>query len=212
MGWQDSLRNHYRASALSRRTGPLTLDDLRLVRSRADIPTLLTRMRASTICEVGVRDGEHFRALLVPCVKSAVAIDPWKETGLRSQNDDSRAERELEAQYQNACALAKADRRVQVVRAFSPTASEQFADGHFDLVYIDADHTEAAVYADLTAWWPKVRPGGVLSGHDYCRVTLPNRVQFGVVEAVDRFVAEHSLRLTVVNDGAWPSWLLLKQI
>lgn len=35
-----------------------------------------------------------------------------------------------------------------------------------DLVFIDADHSEAAVRADVLAWAPRVRPGGVLCGHD----------------------------------------------
>ena len=34
-------------------------------------------------------------------------------------------------------------------------------------VFIDADHTYEAVRGDLTAWWPLVRPGGFLAGHDY---------------------------------------------
>ena len=34
-------------------------------------------------------------------------------------------------------------------------------------MYIDALHTEAALERDLNAWWPKVRPGGLVSGDDY---------------------------------------------
>lgn len=36
-----------------------------------------------------------------------------------------------------------------------------------DFVFIDACHAEEAVYADIAAWWPVVKPGGVLAGHDY---------------------------------------------
>lgn len=36
-----------------------------------------------------------------------------------------------------------------------------------DLVFIDADHRYEAVKADIAAWAPKVRPGGVMAFHDY---------------------------------------------
>jgi predicted O-methyltransferase YrrM len=54
-----------------------------------------------------------------------------------------------------------------IVKADSVQAASVWPDGHFDFVYIDGDHSEAAVIADLMAWGPKVRKGGVLSGHDW---------------------------------------------
>ena len=40
-------------------------------------------------------------------------------------------------------------------------------DGIADLVFIDADHTYEAVKQDIMLWKPKLKPGGLLSGHDY---------------------------------------------
>jgi glycosyltransferase involved in cell wall biosynthesis len=40
--------------------------------------------------------------------------------------------------------------------------------------YIDADHRYESVVSDIQAWWPKVRPGGILSGHDYITAKLPS--------------------------------------
>lgn len=36
-----------------------------------------------------------------------------------------------------------------------------------DIIHIDAGHDYASVMADLKAWWPLLRPGGVLIGDDY---------------------------------------------
>lgn len=57
--------------------------------------------------------------------------------------------------------------RVCLLRAESPGAAEFFPDGGVDMVYLDGDHRDEAVRRDLDAWWPKVRRGGLLAGHDF---------------------------------------------
>ncbi len=49
----------------------------------------------------------------------------------------------------------------------------------FPFVFIDADHAYESARDDIAAWLPRVRPGGVLAGHDYC-ADWP-----GVIRAVD---------------------------
>jgi predicted O-methyltransferase YrrM len=49
----------------------------------------------------------------------------------------------------------------------SVSAARLFPDRSLDLVFIDGNHGYTAVRADLAAWRPKVRPGGLLCGHDY---------------------------------------------
>lgn len=56
---------------------------------------------------------------------------------------------------------------VKPVMHSSVEASRLFADESLDFVFIDADHSTDAVFADMTAWLPKVKPGGFLAGHDY---------------------------------------------
>jgi predicted O-methyltransferase YrrM len=56
--------------------------------------------------------------------------------------------------------------------------------GPIDFLYIDADHTEASVRADLEAWWPHLRPGGLIAGDDYDNPMYP-----GVKAAWDAFEA-----------------------
>ena len=49
----------------------------------------------------------------------------------------------------------------------------------FDVVFIDADHRYSQIGADIIAWLPKVRDGGLLAGHD-CEAhfsNLPNDAQ-----------------------------------
>lgn len=56
---------------------------------------------------------------------------------------------------------------IQPMQMTSVAAAAQFAAGTIDFVFIDADHSTAAVQADIAAWLPKIKPGGVLAGHDW---------------------------------------------
>lgn len=81
---------------------------------------------------------------------------------------------------------------VQTVVADSLTAAAQFADGTLDFVYIDGAHDYDSVVADLAAWTPKVKPGGLIAGHDYNPGAWP-----GVVRAVQERFPKHR------NPGSW---------
>ena len=63
-----------------------------------------------------------------------------------------------------------------------------------DVIHLDAGHEEASVAADLRAWWPLLRPGGLFIADDYDR--LGGRFP-GVTRAVDQFCAECAV------EGPW---------
>src|SRR3970282_2127680 len=69
-------------------------------------------------------------------------------------------------------ALARTDfagaRRI-VLHLPSLEAAAPVAGGSPDLAFIDANHSLPFVQKDIAAYWPKVRPGGWLAGHDYER-------------------------------------------
>lgn len=98
----------------------------------------------------------------------------------------------------------------------SLVASKLFEDGSFDFVYIDASHRYEDVKDDIEAWTPKVRPGGIVSGHDYFD-GLYEGVHFGVKSAVDEYVKNNNLILNTTNgDEAWMgyqfrSWWFVKE-
>ena len=72
--------------------------------------------------------------------------------------------------------------RITVRRGQSVEVARTFADSSLDFVFLDASHDYPSVKADITAWLPKIRPGGTLAGHDFDHGFL------GVVHAVrDRF-------------------------
>lgn len=35
-----------------------------------------------------------------------------------------------------------------------------------DIVFLDGDHTLEGILTDIKAWWPLLKPGGIMAGHD----------------------------------------------
>ncbi len=74
--------------------------------------------------------------------------------------------------------------QVKPLRMSSLAAAKTIEDGSVDVLFIDADHSYQATLADIKAWLPKVKSGGVLCGHDYGDL-FP-----GVKQAVDEMFGE----------------------
>ncbi len=62
---------------------------------------------------------------------------------------------------------AGVDGMIEIVDGDSAESASRFADASLDGCYIDAAHDYKSVVKDLAAWHPKVKAGGIFSGHDY---------------------------------------------
>ena len=89
-------------------------------------------------------------------------------------------------------------------------AAKQFEDDSIDFVYIDGDHSYDFVKNDIAAWWPKVKEGGILSGHDYTPGNPQKGHIYGVIEAVTEFVEEYDLTLQT-TDEQYATWWVTKE-
>jgi hypothetical protein len=74
---------------------------------------------------------------------------------------------------------------VSLIVADSVTAATFFAARSIDWVHRDARHDRAHVLADITAWRPKIKADGWLSGDDYDPIKWPE-----VVSAVGELLPE----------------------
>jgi hypothetical protein len=84
-----------------------------------------------------------------------LSVDAWLGTG--------GAHRQAVAQAR----LAPFGARSVIAWSLSTGHATLVPDESLDFVYIDAHHALPSVIADLAAWEPKVRSGGVVAGHDY---------------------------------------------
>ena len=104
--------------------------------------------------------------------------------------------------------MRRAGTHVDARRARSPEAAAGFADESLDFVFIDGAHERQAVERDIEGWWPKVRLGGLMAGHDYFR--FGDAEHPGVKQAVDAFVRSHGLGHAFRTDRS--SWMIYKSI
>lgn len=143
--------------------------------------------------EVGTLYGEFMETIMNQWQGVGLyCIDPWEkqpsDVYREPVNDSDWHEIFRAAQFR----ASKFPGRVALMPGYSPEAASAFRTGEFDFVYIDARHDFNAVHADLRAWWPKVRNGGLFSGHDY-RVEHSDSQCCDVKTAVDEFCSEMNL-------------------
>ena len=52
-------------------------------------------------------------------------------------------------------------------KELSHQAADNFNNKDVDVIFIDAGHSYEAVKKDIEAWLPKMKPNGIIAGHDY---------------------------------------------
>jgi uncharacterized Rossmann fold enzyme len=162
--------------------------------------------------EIGVFAGELSRRLLSRTDLKLFMVDSWatEHSPDYATSGDFHARLTKNSQehfYQLTRNMTKfAGERGQIIRKESTVAAEDFEDKSLDFVFIDADHTYTGCRADILAWLPKIKHGGLMCGHDYDNQEVPN---CGVKRAVDEFCKEIDLgeNFTWFAEVKWMSHL-----
>jgi hypothetical protein len=148
---------------------------------RADLGGLLRSMglRGAAV-ELGTRDGKFSHIVLSQWRQCAlyVQVDAWMH--LDNYLDTSNAEDGIQGERRRqayryllqAVNASHLGRGVQCANLTSVCA-RRFVDGTFDFIYVDARHDRLGVLEDLHTWWPKLRRGGLMAGHDYTEQVEP---------------------------------------
>mmetsp|Transcript_35375 Transcript_35375/g.65877 ORF Transcript_35375/g.65877 Transcript_35375/m.65877 type:complete len:411 (+) Transcript_35375:64-1296(+) len=155
------------------------------------LDTLGVSERPVTMAEVGVEAANTSQRLLERNqLLSYIGVDPYV-------NNDG-----LHADVTHRLSFFREAGRFSLHRNTSLNASLDVADRSLDIVFLDARHDFQAVVDDVRAWKPKLRPGGILSGHDFSWMfpTVAMAVYQETFDAPDRTV-------NLAPDGVW--WLHL---
>jgi hypothetical protein len=85
------------------------------------------------------------------------------------------------------------------IKDFSTIASKTYKNNSIDFVFLDGNHLYKSVVADIEHWLPKIKIGGILSGHDYW-----DEGHYMYQEGVNKAVTEKFKdEFTVTNEGCW---------
>lgn len=104
--------------------------------------------------ELGLGKGTLFRRFMAECPRlHMIGVDMFKRPERRALVD---------------AVIADYPHRTLVYPSLTVDAAQHVPDRSVDFVFIDAGHSEKAVTDDIAAWRSKVKPGGLLLGHDYC--------------------------------------------
>ena len=220
---------------LSSAVVPPTASSMPPLKCRDDLATRAQVMGLTGIAaEIGVRDGLFAKHNLAAWSgEKYYMVDAWSfrppdiEVGLSdATRDDMNEPQESPHIARMEQARANTEQwssRREMVREFSTVASLQFPVDDFDWVYVDALHTYEAVTRDLEAWYPLVKPGGLISGDDFVDASdakmlewngnVPEHFSWGTRRAVTDFFRSVgvAIHVTYVYDCyMFPAWYALK--
>lgn len=117
--------------------------------------------------ELGLWEGTTMDTVLRECPRvSMIGVDLWKRQPRNPgpENWDGWDHDKHEKTCRTK--MAAYGDRATIIKGRTVAAAKQVEDGTLDFVFIDADHSERGVRADIKAWGPKLKPGGWMMGHD----------------------------------------------
>jgi hypothetical protein len=163
--------------------------------------------------EVGVWRGDYSRIIIESLKpKHFYGVDPYllhEDYGDCPDDTEFANQQNLDNLYEQVNQTFSGLPAAKLLRSKGTDAALCFQDQELDFVYIDGDHSYDFVSKDIKAWWPKIKPGGILSGHDYTTGNPQKGHIYGVIQAVDEFVKENHLNLCITHES-YATWWVVK--
>ncbi len=130
--------------------------------------------------ELGVSKADSFMTILENCsnIKTLYGVDSYRpHHDIFEGRDISDFESDMikaESLYKQKHSSHKD--KIKFFECTSQEAVLNFEDESLDFIFIDADHSYDSVFQDLSIWYPKIKKGGLLTGHDYEMMTVQQAV------------------------------------
>lgn len=178
--------------------------------------------------EVGTFKGEFSREILNMWNGTLYMLDVWSPLGNEYVDGSNHANFENGVYGDTISNIKGFEDRGIMIRCNSEVGSKIFENESLDFAYIDANHAYSFVKQDINLWWPKVKKGGWLCGHDYLNLDWwkdpkfdKNGIDkhiwndngyfgmFGVNPAVEEFVKETGL-VPYITSEFFGSWFIRK--
>jgi hypothetical protein len=159
-------------------------------------------------CEIGVKSGRHARLMLNKLdISKLYLIDPYDFFPEKFVFQKEYGKKRTKKGSYESCKkqLSPWNEKIQFILKLSEEAHEHIKDGELDFVYIDGNHEKEFVSKDIELYWPKLKIGGLMAGHDF----MAPRWQ-GVIDAVNEFFGDNYMTGQTVekkfNNVEWWVW------
>lgn len=163
--------------------------------------------------EIGTHRGHFASDLLTHWTgRRLFCVDPYL-LGYSTDDPISQQDTRLEDIEKARTKLRRYRDRVELIRATSKEALELLKDhkGKLDLVHIDGNHEPEHFEFDLNSWWPYLKTGGALIGHDWL---CPGEIAGGwgryIQPLVNEFAETNNLdRVFLISEENGEPWSFL---
>lgn len=204
-------------------------DPLPTLPTRDSLGGLLQKLNLTVGAELGVQRGDFAKVTLDQWshAKTYVLVDLWGHQ--ENYKDLANVDDQVQENFKNEALnkLKAHEDKLVVCRNYTSVCVKQFENGYFDYIYVDARHDYKGVREDIELWWPKLKVGGIMAGHDYIDTEEVAKISGqdwsvsadgtrnpdgkAVKSAVDEWAAENKQLLQITfRDAPWNTWVTRK--
>jgi len=182
---------------------PKHIQNLKVLLNRE---SLLNFLPKNAICaEIGVNEGDFSKMILQQSSPLKLhLIDAW--------GNPARYHDGLKELVRDKFKKEIAQKVVELNIGYSTATLKEFPDHYFDWVYLDTDHTYKVTADELAILKDKVKPNGIIAGHDYIIGNWAGDCRYGVIEAVHELCVKDNWELIYItaNFSEMPSFAIRK--
>ncbi|MFC3912165.1 class I SAM-dependent methyltransferase [Pseudaeromonas sharmana] len=192
---QQTCREYERALQAVRSKAEDRLPKIPLQQQHIAGATLLTNRQAllerlpkqGIVAELGVAAGDFSRQIMALSQPQQLhLIDPWS-----SERYGDALHHDVSSHFANSISTGQ----ILIHRQTSLEALQLFPDSYFDWVYIDTTHSYELTRDELQGYATKIKPDGIIAGHDYMQGNWHSQCRYGVIEAVHEFCVAENYRI-----------------
>jgi hypothetical protein len=194
--------------------------------TRSEFPVFLNCLGLlGEAVEVGVQAGVHASSFLAGWRgRHLRLVDKWESSAVREGGDRSESQFYVDIANIQGAAIRSTHRtncearlasylsagRAELINMDSAVAASQIPDNTIDFVYLDARHDFMGIVADIHAWWPKVRIGGVFAGHDFVDGEFPEGDFFWITALREVLPGSEKHTRVTRETNMYPSFFIMK--
>jgi len=181
-------------------------------------PQLIDKMDLKIGVEIGVDVAQFSSRILERSkIERYYCVDTWQDD-FGSDCPSVSFDKDGNKRYTAATDTLKdfiVKERAMPLRMTGVEASKHFANETIDFCYIDGDHSLEGIYTDIKAWLPKLKVGGILSGHDYkdgpksgISDYFGQQLPYHIKTVVDNYCMRYGHKLNVVGNRILSWWFI----